>query len=175
MLHLTQVNPQIPGLHNTHKQWQLPRVSSAMPQSSASAVPTCGTSAFAFQGTNAHVIMQQAPAVPVTAAAAIASSGQQAIAWAREQHWVAPPLPLLLSACQSINKSSSYGRGSMAVVFEADLGSVRAAFLRQFIAGQEAVMPLAGLVGLCQDALELLTSHRDLSGEDPSPMVFITL
>lgn len=48
--------------------------------------------------------------------------------------------------------------------FEADLGSVKAAWLRQFQAGQVTVLPLAGALGLCQDALGLLTSSKDVSG-----------
>ena len=58
----------------------------------------------------------------------------------------------------------SHRGSSQAVSFEADLGNVRAAWLRQFQAGQATVMPLAGALGLCQDALGLLTSRTDLSG-----------
>lgn len=54
----------------------------------------------------------------------------------------------------------------MEVVLEADLGSVKAGFMMQFKAGHHAVVPLAGLLGLSQDALGLVTSRQDLSGEN---------
>ena len=135
-----------------------------MPEAQHSRPPICGTSAFAFQGTNAHVIMQQASVVPTTAlTAAAAALGQNAAVWMKQRHWVAAPQPIMIGACRSVT-SSACGRGGMVVVLEADLGSVRAGFLRHFRAGHQAVVPLAGLVGLCQDALGLLTSSCDMSG-----------
>ena len=107
--------------------------------------------------------MQQAPVVPATALTAVAAAlGQNAAVWMKQRHWVAAPQAIMISACRSI--TSSVGRGGMVVVLEADLGSVRAGFLRHFRAGHQAVVPLAGLVGLCQDALGLLTSSCDMSG-----------
>lgn len=136
-----------------------------MPEAQHSRPPICGTSAFAFQGTNAHVIMQQAPVVPTTAlTAAAAALRQKAAVWMKQRHWVAAPQPVMISACWSV--TSSVGRGGMVVVLEADLGSVRANFLRHSRAGHQSVVPLAGLVGLCQDALGLLTSSCDMSGNN---------
>lgn len=167
MVHLTQVNPQVPGAtasvpKQLLSQWHLPRVGSSTPQPSSHA-PICGTSAFAFQGTNAHIIQEQGPLTGRH------ERQQQAypVAWQRQHHWVAPPVSALITGTitnAASEVTAGYRRGGM-VVMEVDLTSSRAVFLREYRVMQHAVFPAAGLVELCRSAAALMSHTEDVSGK----------
>ena len=161
-MHLTAINPQVPGTSSSLpkqllRQWHLPRVGSAMPQASPNQLPICGTSAFAFQGTNAHIIQQQTPPVqsqpPVLAATA----------WQQQSHWVAPPLSALISSLVGTT-ARGVSRGAGVLVMQVDLTCARAAFLRQYCVMQNAVMPAAGFAQLCSAAAAVTAHSSDASG-----------
>ena len=65
------------------RQWAAPRQLGLLPQPSAAHTAALGVSAFAFQGTNAHAVLQ---------AAGFGGSGmaKPGAAWARQRFWVAP-------------------------------------------------------------------------------------
>ena len=160
-MHLTQVNAQVPGMSGSASkhllsQWHLPRVGSAMPHTDNNQAPVCGTSAFAFQGTNAHIIQEQSPLI-------VGLEGQQSalqLAWQRQRHWVAPPLsPLIVGAVTR--------PGSAAVVMQADLLGARAAFLQECCVGNHAVLLAAGFLELCSSAAAIM-SHKSNAGGMPN-------
>lgn len=112
MLHLATVNPFIAAA--------LQRQPLAMPRqvgglAVASGVGTSGVSSFAFQGTNAHVLIQ-APALP-----AGGTGGQRLSSWQRRSCWVTPPMFDLIATA---------GAGKQLAIFEANLHHASAAYLR---------------------------------------------
>ena len=165
-MHLTQVNPQVPGASGSLpkqllSQRHLPRVGSAMPQASPSQLPICGTSAFAFQGTNAHIIQQQTPSIQSQP-----QSGAQAIAWQQQRHCVAPPVSAFLAAVISTAAEGVTGgyRRAGVVVVEVDLTGAQAAFLKQHSVMQNVVMPAAGFMHLCSSAAAVMAHNNSPSG-----------
>lgn len=165
-MHLTEVNPQIPGTSSSLpkqflSQWHLPRVGSAASQASVTQLPTCGTSAFAFQGTNAHIIQQQPPSLQSQLPLAAATT-----AWQRQRHWVAPPLAAFISNCLETTATRLAGvvRPAGAVTMQMDLTGARASFLRQFCVRQHAVMPAAGFAQLCSAAAAVVEHDSNTSG-----------
>ena len=166
-MHLTRVNPQVPGASDPVpkqllSQWHLPRVGSALPQA-ASQAPICGTSAFAFQGTNAHIIQEQGPLIGKLERQTPALP----LAWHRQRHWVAPPVSALITGALSIaalGTTAGHSR-SGAVALEVDLTSSRAAFLRNYSLMQHTVFPAAGFVELCSSAAAILSADKDVSGK----------
>jgi len=76
----------------------------------------CGISAFAFQGTNAHAIIEQSEPRGVTSQPA----NKLHLQWQKSLHWIAPPAHALLTA--ALPQSSS-------ITMVADLSSVRASQL----------------------------------------------
>lgn len=168
VMHLTQVNPQVPGTSSSLpkqllSQWHLPRVGGAAPQASPTQLPTCGTSAFAFQGTNAHIIQQQPP----TLQSQLHHVAAAATAWQRQRHWVAPPLAAFLGGCIGTTASGLAGASRQAgvVTMQVDLTGARAAFLRQFRVRDAAVMPAAGFAQLCSAAASIMAHDDDTSGD----------
>ena len=161
---MTKINPQVPGTSSSLskqllRQWHLPRVGSAMPQANPNQLPMCGTSAFAFQGTNAHIIQQQTPylqsQLPVSAATA----------WQRQCHWVAPPLSALIGSLMSVGTTARKDtQGAGMLVMQVDLTGARAAFLRQYCVMQNALMPAAGFAQLCSAAAAVMAQSSDTSG-----------
>lgn len=162
VMHLTQVNPQVPGASDPVpkqllSQWHLPRVGSALPQA-ASQAPICGTSAFAFQGTNAHIIQEQGPLIGKLQRQTLALP----LAWQRQRHWVVPPVSTLINGAISsaaLGVTGGHSRSGV-VMLEVDLTSSRAAFLRDYSLMQHTVLPAAGFVELCSSAAAMLSVIR---------------
>ena len=91
--------------------------------SEAEAEALCGVSAFAFQGTNAHVLLATRSRVEGSAAAA-ESAGQLAArgcAWRRERHWLHPALTPLLTWVAGGDVGGSIGSSRVILAFETQL------------------------------------------------------
>ena len=90
ILHLSEVNRHVATIldmsaaKSAAPGWHLPRASSPAVLGGAASIAT-GVSSFAFQGTNAHALLQQAAN---TAATATAPPGLAV--WSRQRVWVAP-------------------------------------------------------------------------------------
>ena len=138
-----------------------------MPQASPSQLPICGTSAFAFQGTNAHIIQQQTPSLQSQLQRVSAAT-----AWQQQRHWVAPPLSAFIGSLVGTTARGSAGGAGM-LVMQVDLTGARAAFLRQHCVMHNAVMPAAGFAQLCTAAAAVMAHNRDTSGDHGHLLVLI--
>jgi acyl carrier protein/short-subunit dehydrogenase len=102
--HLRSLNPDVGVIFELSlRAWAtLPRQAGPQPQPASAAAVTssaaaeeasiCGVSAFAFQGTNAHVLLFSGD---IQLAAPAGSA--MALPWAEQRHWVHPPLSRLLA------------------------------------------------------------------------------
>jgi acyl transferase domain-containing protein len=85
LLHLGHLNPYCTAIMDKRpERWSVPRQSFG-----SSTMDVVGTSAFAFQGTNAHVMLQSLASV-AEGARPVASGFAKTAVFARERHWVAP-------------------------------------------------------------------------------------
>ena len=88
--HLKQLNPYVmSNLQGRSEHWSLPRSSGAVPAGSN----VCGVSSFAFQGTNAHAIVQTPPQ-------RLHNAGRPRMRiWNKDYYWLGPaPQPMLHQA-----------------------------------------------------------------------------
>jgi acyl transferase domain-containing protein len=113
--HLRTLNPYVEAAlagSSSPSSWSLPRQSAGLATLPGSQLGCIGTSAFAFQGTNAHVLLETA-----AAGSGPASRGRPAALWQRSRFWPLPPAHPLLRRCS--------GPG----LFEVQLDSSLAAFM----------------------------------------------
>lgn len=95
IMHLRTPNPHIATIMaGSTGGVALPRQGGSLPQS-GQALASTGISSFAFQGTNAHAVLQAAPTA-VAAPPAVA-----ALTWQQCRQWVLPPANCLIRHCIS--------------------------------------------------------------------------
>ena len=142
VLHLRTLNPHIQSTLSTYgsdgRKLMAARQLAPMAGAEVEAALMCGTSAFAFQGTNAHAIMSIHP----SAVASPQATGQTAVTLPFEQKrfWVAPLVHPLLTSFKTQHAQHS------AAVFEASLATAAAAYLWDHTVAGRALMPGAGTV-----------------------------
>lgn len=153
LLHLTAANPYIVGSLEQAQEaaptcgamlW-MPRAPSARGISGAAA-DAIGVSGFAFQGTNAHVILARLPTLQdmrqlpnLTALAAGSCSSGAAAAWQPRRHWFMPTSHRLLGI--------HVPRGTGSSRFETELTfSPALAYLWQHRVSGRAIMPGAAML-----------------------------
>ena len=142
ILHLRSVNPHVSSALDqlsVKARMHLPRQPApAVIGLTSGASMVSGVSAFAFQGTNAHVIMQGANGVekqPYKAAGG-------GLAWQQSRHWLAPQPQMLLSAFVKLSGST--------LVMQCQLNQPKlAGFLDHQVLGK-AIFPAAGFLELAQ-------------------------
>ena len=121
ILHLGAINPHVASALERGPAWgqfQMLRQQACMPGTSGNSDVglRCGISAFAFQGTNAHAIIDQSEPCGVISQPA----NKLHLQWQKSSHWIAPPAHALLTT--ALPQSSS-------ITMAADLASVRASQL----------------------------------------------
>jgi hypothetical protein len=121
ILHLGAINPHVASALERGPAWgrfQMLRQQACMPGTSGNSNVglRCGISAFAFQGTNAHAIIDQSEPCGVISQPA----NKLHLQWQKSSHWIAPPAHALLTT--ALPQSSS-------ITMAADLASVRASQL----------------------------------------------
>ena len=97
ILHLRSLNPHVTSAFDqsaAKDEMLLPRQATAMGCPHEAAPIVSGVSAFAFQGTNAHVLMQGAAAN----GAGITRADRSSLIWQQSRHWLAPQPHTLLTS-----------------------------------------------------------------------------
>lgn len=97
ILHLHSPNPHIISAFDQSAakgKVHLPRQATAMVAAQGVAQIVSGVSAFAFQGTNAHVLLQEA----APRGAGQSRATQSSPVWQQSRHWLAPQPHMLLTA-----------------------------------------------------------------------------
>ena len=151
VLHLRSLNPHIQTSLNSQasdvRKLVTARQTGPMAASQAGSQRYCGTSAFAFQGTNAHAIMSvQSPGTACQSAMARAKT----LPFQQRRHWVAPLVHPLLTTFK--------GSSSKLTVLEANLAAPSAAYLWDHIVADRSLMPGAGSFDLACSAARLLAA-----------------
>jgi 3-oxoacyl-(acyl-carrier-protein) synthase len=113
MLHLGTVNPYVqqciatackpsPSSPEAPPSVSAPRAPAALPAAAQHGRLTAGISAFAFQGTNAHAVLEvldMGSCLSVLNRSPLLSTGSSMPVWQRASYWLAPPASQLLTAC----------------------------------------------------------------------------
>ena len=166
-------------------RWLLPRQSApAAAAASGGGADTepeaavTGVSAFAFQGTNAHVLLQRDTS---NGGVRSATSPSGPLHWRRRRVWVVPPASLLLSAAAAFSFSSRVPgtpAAGAAAVFEVDL---RQPALASVLSGgltlttprgrASALLPTGFLLEVCAAALRQLHHSTAVGGVEEEAAV----
>ena len=151
--------------------WHLPRQASAAAGAAPGTGVLTGVSSFAFQGTNAHALLQQAPSAGAPAAAAPAALA----AWSRQRAWVAPLTHILLQRAvvgQAVGAAAPRRQGLAS--FEASLAVPQLALLREHRVLGLVLFPATGFVEASLAAQRVLANSNDLAGSALCGAVFAT-
>lgn len=119
IMHLHTLNPMVAGALDlgSSARWCLSRQLGASPSANAGGSKLSGVSAFAFQGTNAHVIV----AAPTPASGHQVKPMNQTEVWKRERYWIMPEAKALVNRCLVA------GAGGM--TFEVNLNMSKLSFI----------------------------------------------
>ena len=150
---LSAVNPYITPVMEQGR-WSLPRQPGALP-GGAAAPAVSGVSSFAFQGTNAHVLLAASPA-------GSGISRPEAGLWQRSSYWVLAPQFDLVQAVQA---------GGQLALFAASLQQPAAAALLQVVAGGSSIVTVGAVVELAAEAAAQLAAGTAASADGSSPLV----
>ena len=170
IMHLSAINPHVQTILELQASksgggqpsWHAPRQASGALHGTAGLLT--GVSSFAFQGTNAHALVQAA-----VAAAAVPSAGADAN-WAHQRVWVAPPANALL---QLVASSGSSQRRQHAA-FESFLATPRLSFLWQHVVKGLPLAPAAAFLEAASAAAGSLLNATELAGTVLAHALFVT-
>jgi len=161
LLYLTSVSGYIASaMQRPGAKWNLPREVGAAARQTGMSI--CGTSSFAFQGTNAHVLMESIRSFSPSSSETEKEVETNNLSWMKHRYWVAPALFDFVS-------SVSAGRGIS--VFQMPLKHPRAAFLNDNCThdvplGSAVEVAMECLLGLAhEEGGALLSSVVMLSSE----------
>jgi 3-oxoacyl-(acyl-carrier-protein) synthase len=144
VLHLAELNPYVTGAMDPASvaAWSAARQAAPLPRREQLAA--IGTSAFAFQGTNAHVIMQPG-------GDAIALPAAPAVLWARQRLWVA------VAPHAGLHRVSAAGG---AALMQCSLASAPLAYLWDHRVSGKVLFPGAAFFELAAAAAKLLSTAQ---------------
>ena len=166
IMHLRSINPHVQPmlgpLSALHSSVYMPRQPAGMQHSGghSSAAPglVAGVSAFAFQGTNAHVIMQAASGSHQQAGPPAASTIRPL--HCRQRHWIAAPAHAML-----LHAGASHGL----ISFQADVASPGCAYLLDHVVSDQPLLPATAFFELA------CASVRLASGDSSAAVMGVTL
>ena len=168
-MHLSMVNPHVRTILDLQASkgggapgWHAARQTSGAARTALGAIT--GVSSFAFQGTNAHAIIQEAHDQ-----AAVASS--KLSTWAHQRVWLAPPTNPFLQRLVA-----SGGRGSRRphATIETALVAPRLAFLREHMIKGIQLVPAAAFLEIATAATGMLLNSTILDTTAIGSAVFAT-
>lgn len=139
---------------------------------------TVGVSAFAFQGTNAHVLLQAAPVATTAADVEVTSTRDGAMAWQKEQLWVVPPVSAFVGravASPQIPGGGSNGNGiplgAMAAFETSPAHPALAAVAGSLLLRGRHVLPPSMLISVAATAVRVLATAS--AAADPDEAVVL--
>jgi hypothetical protein len=152
LLHLASLNPYLEASVRPRggagaPGWHLPRQQGGLPTQAAEGLALTGVSAFAFQGTNAHALLQGLPLARAAAPAAAAAPP----AFRRARAWAAPPASALLAGPAAVAPG-----GAKAEVHVGSCAHPALAFLWQHVALGQPLLPASCLLELAAAGARLL-------------------
>ena len=159
IMHLRSINPHlqdllVPSLALPRRAY-IPRQSAGLQHStqnsSASSGLVAGVSAFAFQGTNAHVIMQAASAPSDVAKAAVKSTS---LLLHQQRHWVAAPAHAML-----VHAAVHSGQ----ITYHADVASPSCAYLLDHVVSEQPLLPATAFFELACASVHLSSTDSSAS------------
>ena len=177
IMHLSVVNSHVAAIldmsaaKSAAPGWHLPRQTSAAVGTSGSGTSVVGISSFAFQGTNAHALLQQA------GGAAAAPPAAELAIWSKQRMWVARPAHILLQTAATTGSGAgrlARRQASAAVALEAALAVPQLAFLWQHSVLGLAMFPATAFVEMAAGASRQLANANDLSTAAIRSAVFAT-
>lgn len=146
ILHLHSLNPHITSAFDqsaTRGKVHLPRQAASMAAAGGTPILS-GVSAFAFQGTNAHVLLQgAAPSTPGHFRAAKGSS----LIWQQGRHWLAPQPHMLLTTFVK--------HAGSALLMQCQLNQPKLAGFLDHRVMDKALFPAAGFLELAHASAQL--------------------
>ncbi|CAL5223543.1 g6075 [Coccomyxa viridis] len=148
ILHLTKVNPYVASTLGGTFSAHLPRQMSGSPQLRGDAYT--GISGFAFQGTNAHVILGRK--AQSAGSATLLAKAQ----WQRKRHWFSPQPHLLL--IQAITGAAEGG----SMVFDVGLHQPSASYLLEHQVMGRPILPGTAMLDSCLSAPSTLLTGDSL-------------
>jgi 3-oxoacyl-(acyl-carrier-protein) synthase/acyl carrier protein len=148
IMHLVRINPHVSSTFQELRACG--QASPYLPRQDAPGVAapgaewdsSMGVSSFAFQGTNAHVLLGNAPQRGGPPAAT--SAGLDAALWRRQRYWYCAPLTHLLDRCTAARPG--------VVTVQADLGKPTLGYLKDHRVRGRALFPAAGMLELASAA-----------------------
>ena len=145
IMHLRRINPH---MHPMLRPGKAGNRGVSIPRQAAGMIGndlplTAGVSAFAFQGTNAHVIMAAA-----TAAASSYPNGCSHMAgiFQQQRHWIAPMPHAMLLTAQTSNKS---------MIYHTDLATPANAYLMEHVVSEQCLLPATAFFELAYSTVKL--------------------
>ena len=147
IMHLRTLNPHVEAILGASPGVvALPRASGGLPHGAtqASDAHMCtGISSFAFQGTNAHAILQAAPRINTQTAS------QVKMQWQQQRRWVLPRAHCLIRQCLSADKHGD-------ITFAVNMQQPNLAFLWEHQVLGRSIFPAAGYAEMALAGLRCL-------------------
>jgi acyl transferase domain-containing protein/NADPH:quinone reductase-like Zn-dependent oxidoreductase/acyl carrier protein len=166
ILHLIHVNEHVGAVMAKHAAaWSAPRQLGSVATSTA-----VGTSAFAFQGTNAHVVLQSVGSI-VAGAPPVGVPASEILPFAKTRCWLAPAAHSLLHSVRWVPQSRQ-------INFAAHLSAGKAAYLWDHQVSGRPIFPGAGYFEIAISATSTLQTDQSsdngncvLGASIPAPLV----
>ena len=163
-IHLRMLNPYLHNAFDGLRQrkgvsFAAPRQDGPVCRTKSGAVAHHGVSAFAFQGTNVHVVLGPAGVGEGDGAAARG----RAVAWDRRYFWHSPPNHPLLKAFET----AANAHGDLVAEARVDLSCPSLSYLRQFLLAGRSVLGGAAYLDACGSLASSLVDG-DCCGPDRS-------